>query len=254
MRSRACTTRYPARRCASSRSLGRAGLDSVRAFARREIDSGRPLDSLVNNAGVMATAKRMSTIDGFELQFGTNVLGHLALPALLLPTLDAAAIRDERPRIVTVASIAHKSGRIGFEDLQSQHGYWPMVAYRQSKLAILMIAFELARRLHAMGSRVMSVAAYPGVASTNLFRGEHFVAGPLAQIFLNGFIGSFLNSDADGALPTLYAATAPAVADGGYYGPLGVLDMQERPWARRRSRPRRATRRTHGGSGRHARR
>jgi NAD(P)-dependent dehydrogenase (short-subunit alcohol dehydrogenase family) len=138
--------------------LARAGLDSVRAFARREIDSGRPLDSLVNNAGVMAPAKRISTIDGFELQFGTNVLGHFALTALLLPTLDAAAIRDERPRIVTVASIAHKSGRIGFEDLQSQHGYRPIVEYRQSKLAILMIAFELARGLHAMGSRVMSVA------------------------------------------------------------------------------------------------
>jgi NAD(P)-dependent dehydrogenase (short-subunit alcohol dehydrogenase family) len=206
--------------------LDLASLASVRAFAAHQLDAG-PLDILVNNAGVLAPATRMTTVDGFELQFGTNVLGHFALTALLMPALEQAARNDAaRPRVVTIASIAHKTGRLDFDDLQAGRHYRPMVAYRQSKLADLMFALELNRRLRAAKSRVMSVAAHPGVANTNLFRADHFAGGRMAQSFLNGFIGTFLNSDFDGALPTLYAATSNDVVDGGYYGPGGIFEAR----------------------------
>jgi NAD(P)-dependent dehydrogenase (short-subunit alcohol dehydrogenase family) len=208
-------------------SLDLANLTSVRAFAERELAQERPLDLLINNAGVMAPRMRIASADGFELQFGTNVIGHFALTGLLMPALERAAQASrERPRVVTIASIAHKSGRIDFDDLQSTRRYHPMIAYRQSKLANLMLAFELDRRLRARGSRVMSVAAHPGVANTNLFRGERFAVGRVGQDIISGFIGLFLNSEFDGALPTLFAATSPAAADGGYYGPLGLFESR----------------------------
>jgi NAD(P)-dependent dehydrogenase (short-subunit alcohol dehydrogenase family) len=207
--------------------LDLASLASVRAFAERELALRRPLDLLINNAGVMAPPRRLETKDGFELQFGTNVLGHFALTALLLPALERAANESkERPRVVTIASIAHKTGRLDFDDLQATRRYGPMVSYRQSKLANLVFAFELDRRLRAAGSRVMSVAAHPGVANTNLFRGASSAASRAARALVGEVIGVFFNSDAAGALPTLYAATAPDVVDGGYYGPLGLLEAR----------------------------
>jgi len=207
--------------------LNLASLASVREFAARQIASGRPLDILVNNAGVMAPPQRAETVDGFEVQFGTNVLGHFALTILLLPLLDqAATLSAARPRVVTIASIAHKTGRLDFDDLQSTRHYGPMVAYRQSKLADLMFAFELDRRLRAAGSRVMSVAAHPGVANTNLFRDDRSALSRAARGLAGAFIGAFLNSDFDGALPTLYAATSPDAVDGGYYGPLGLFEAR----------------------------
>ena len=205
--------------------LDLASLASVRAFCELELAQRRPLDILINNAGVMAPRRRLETADGFELPFGTNVLGHFALTALLLPLLDMAAeISAERPRVITIASIAHKTGRLDFDDLQATHRYGPMIAYRQSKLANLMFAFELARRLLAARSHVMSVAAHPGVANTNLFRADHFPAR--VQSALGVAIDMLLNSDQAGALPTLYAATATKVVDGGYYGPLGLFEMR----------------------------
>ncbi|WP_233859361.1 oxidoreductase [Paraburkholderia sp. HD33-4] len=207
--------------------LDLASLASVRAFCERELAQGRPLDILINNAGVMAPRRRLETVDGFELQFGTNVLGHFALTCLLLPGLEmAAAASAERPRVVTLASIAHKTGRLDFDDLQATRRYGPMIAYRQSKLANLMLAFELNRRLRAARSRVLSVAAHPGVASTNLFRAEHFSASPLLRSALGGLIDTLFNSDRAGALATLYAATAADVVDGGYYGPLGLFETR----------------------------
>jgi len=207
--------------------LDLASLASVRAFCELELAQRRPLDILINNAGVMAPRRRLETADGFELQFGTNVLGHFALTALLLPLLDMAAeVSAERPRVVTIASIAHKTGRLDFDDLQATHRYGPMIAYRQSKLANLMFAFELARRLRAARSRVMSVAAHPGVANTNLFRADHFPASRVVQSALGVAIDMLLNSDQAGALPTLYAATATDVVDGGYYGPLGLFETR----------------------------
>jgi NAD(P)-dependent dehydrogenase (short-subunit alcohol dehydrogenase family) len=208
--------------------LDLASLSSVRAFAQQELAQHRPLHILINNAGVMAPPKRLQTADGFELQFGTNVFGHFALTALLMPALEqAAAASPDRPRIVTLASIAHKRGQLNFDDLQSTKTYSPMKAYQQSKLADLIFAFELDRRLRAANSRIMSIAAHPGVASTNLFQvGDH---GPLEKTLRNLFghvIGIVLNTDSEGALPTLYAATAPGAEDGGYYGPQGFQEMR----------------------------
>lgn len=216
--------------------LDLASLTSVRAFARREMERDVGLDLLINNAGVFAPAKRMETKDGFELQFGTNVLGHFALMGLLMPALERAALErvgkervagGEGPRIVMIASIAHKRGAINFKDLQSRAAYSPMRAYQQSKLADLMLSFELDRRLRARGSRILSVAAHPGVANTNLFQVGDFGAAERAVRGAFGHaIGLLLNSDAEGALPTLFAATAPDVQSGGYYGPQGFQEMR----------------------------
>ncbi|APA89316.1 SDR family oxidoreductase [Paraburkholderia sprentiae WSM5005] len=210
--------------------LDLASFASVRSFARKELAEQCRLDILVNNAGVMAPPKRLETADGFELQFGTNMLGHYALTALLMPALElAAAESPDRPRIVTIASIAHKRGRIDFDDLQSEKRYSPMQSYRQSKLANLMFAFELDRRLRAANSRVMSVAAHPGVANTNLFRsGDRSALSRAARSLAGRVIGVALNSESAGALPTLYAATSPDVDDGGYYGPQGFLEARGR--------------------------
>jgi NAD(P)-dependent dehydrogenase (short-subunit alcohol dehydrogenase family) len=211
--------------------LDLASLTSIRHFAAVELAQHRPLHLLINNAGVMAPPRRMETVDGFELQFGTNVLGHFVLTALLIPALQQAAASfvdgATRPRVVTIASIAHKRGRIKFDDLQSTRNYSPMGAYRQSKLANLLIAFELDRRLRAANSRIMSVAAHPGVANTNLFQsGEYSAAEKGFRVFLGHAIGIALNTDTEGALPTLYASTAPEVKDGGYYGPQGFQEMR----------------------------
>jgi NAD(P)-dependent dehydrogenase (short-subunit alcohol dehydrogenase family) len=205
-----------------------ASLASVRSFAEDELAKRRPLHILINNAGVMAPPKRLQTIDGFELQFGTNVLGHFALTALLMPGLQLAAAESaDRPRIVTIASIAHKRGQLNFDDLQSTKSYVPMRAYQQSKLADLMFAFELDRRLRATNSRVMSMAAHPGVANTNLFQvGNYSPVEKAIRNLMGHAIGIVLNTDAEGALPTLYAATAPAAQDGGYYGPQGFQEMR----------------------------
>lgn len=211
--------------------LDLASLESVRAFAAAELARGVPLDLLINNAGVMSPKQRLETADGFELQFGVNVLGHFALTALLLPALlRAAAVQGQRPRVVTLSSIAHKQGQLNCEDLQSTKSYSPMGAYRQSKLADLMFAFELDRRLRAAGPPapgVMSVAAHPGVANTNLFQVGEF--SPVERLVRRGFgvaIGGLLNSGAQGAAPTLFAATAPDAVSGGYYGPQGFLETR----------------------------
>jgi NAD(P)-dependent dehydrogenase (short-subunit alcohol dehydrogenase family) len=211
--------------------LDLASLDSVREVAAAEVASGLPLDLLINNAGVMAPKKRQETADGFELQFGTNVLGHFVLTALLLPALERATAQSpQRPRVVTVASIAHKSGRLNFDDLQSEKSYNPMGAYQQTKLADLMLAFELDRRLRAASppaSSVMSVAAHPGVARTNIFlAGEFPAVERLMRRAVGVAIGTVLNSDAEGAAPTLFAATAPGASSGGYYGPQGFKEMR----------------------------
>jgi NAD(P)-dependent dehydrogenase (short-subunit alcohol dehydrogenase family) len=211
--------------------LDLASLESVCAFGAAELALGEPLDLLINNAGVMAPKRRLQTRDGFEIQFGTNVLGHFVLTALLLLALVRAAVNHpQRPRVVMLSSIAHKQGRLNFDDLQSAKNYGPMVAYRQSKLADLMLAFELGRRLRAAEppiTGVMSVAAHPGVANTNLFQvGEHTAVERVVRRGLGVAIGALLNSEAQGAVPTLFAATSPDVVDGGYYGPQGLLEMR----------------------------
>jgi NAD(P)-dependent dehydrogenase (short-subunit alcohol dehydrogenase family) len=208
--------------------LDLASLSSIRQFAEQELAQQRPLHTLINNAGVMAPPKRLETSDGFELQFGTNVLGHFALTALLIPALQlAASTSPDRPRVVTIASVAHKKGQLDFGDLQSTKNYSPMRSYRQSKLADLVFAFALDQRLRAAKSRVMSVAAHPGVANTNLFRsGNRSAAERAVRNLVSQFIGIALNTDRSGALPTLYSATSPDVEDGGYYGPQGFLETR----------------------------
>ncbi|PMS33230.1 NAD(P)-dependent dehydrogenase (short-subunit alcohol dehydrogenase family) [Trinickia symbiotica] len=205
-----------------------ASLASVREFTRTQLARQRPIHILINNAGVMAPPRRRETVDGFELQFGTNVLGHFLLTELLMPALEqAAGDSAERPRILTIASIAHKRGRLDFDDLQSTRSYSPMRAYQQSKLADLMLAFELDRRLRAKGSRVMSVAAHPGVAETNLFRnGDYNAVERALRVLVGKVIAAALNSGYAGALPTLYAATSPDVREGGYYGPQGLFEAR----------------------------
>ncbi|MDP9050898.1 MAG: oxidoreductase [Acidobacteriota bacterium] len=211
--------------------LDLASLASIRAFAEAEVASNVQLDLLINNAGVYAPKRRMETSDGFELQFGTNVLGHFALTALLYPALVLTVQSpSEKPRVVTIASIAHKRAKLNFDDLQSEKSYSPTGSYGQSKLANLMFSFELARRLRDAGppaKGIMSVAAHPGVAKTNLFVAGKF--DPLERMMRRGAgfaIQMLLNSEAQGALPTLFAATSPQVVDGGYYGPQGLLEMR----------------------------
>ena len=204
--------------------LDLASQASIRQVAATLLDQGLPLDILINNAGVMAPPRRVETTDGFELQFGTNVLGHFALTSLLFPLIQKAA---GTPRVVMLASIAHKSGKLHFDDLQATRGYKPMGSYQQSKLADLMLAFELDRRLRATGSPILSVAAHPGVANTNLFHNGDFSAAQRAgRRFVGSLFDAFLNSEPSGALPTLYAATAAEAKSGAYYGPQGFLEMR----------------------------
>ena len=200
-----------------------ASLGSINAFADRLIAQGRGIDILVNNAAVMATPKRSITADGFELQLGTNYLGHFALTARLLPLLR----RSGQARVVSVSSGAHKMGkkRIDFDDLQSERKYSPFDAYCQSKLAMLMFAFELQRRSDANGWGLLSNAAHPGYARTDLIANGPGTDSILAR--LAKFMGLFLSqSAADGALPILYAATDPDARPAGYYGPKNMFEMK----------------------------
>ena len=202
-----------------------ARLSDVAAFADRMLAEGRPIDILINNAGVMALAKLQTTPDGHEMQFGTNYLSHFALTARLMPLLTPA-----QARVVQLASIAHKAGRIRLEDLNYQQGYraWPV--YQQSKLAMLMFAIELQRRSDANGWGLTSVAAHPGYAHTDLIaNGPGQGAGALYRGVISVFERLFGHSPADGALPTLMAATLPDVTPGGYYGPQGWQDLKGPP-------------------------
>jgi NAD(P)-dependent dehydrogenase (short-subunit alcohol dehydrogenase family) len=207
--------------------LDLGSLASVHDFAERELEQRRPLHVLINNAGVMAPPTRLQTTDGFELQFGTNVLGHFALTSLLFPALQqAAAESSEPPRIITIASIAHKRGQLNFDDLQYTQNYSPMKTYQQSKLANLMLALEMDRRLRAAHSPILSIAAHPGVANTNLFQtGQRSAIESAVRKGIGHLIGAFLNTGPEGALPTLYAATASEATGGSYYGPQGFQEM-----------------------------
>jgi NAD(P)-dependent dehydrogenase (short-subunit alcohol dehydrogenase family) len=199
--------------------LDLASLDSVRRFAGEL--SGRRVDVLVNNAGVMMTPRR-STVDGFELQLGTNHLGHFALTGLLLDELQ----KSDAARIVTLSSNEHKGGRIDFDDLQLERVYSPRGAYQRSKLANAVFAIELDRRLRNARSPAISVFAHPGYAATNLqSSGPTGVAKALMAIS-NRLVAQRAER---GALPALYAASAPSVQGGDYYGPDGPAEMRGFP-------------------------
>lgn len=192
-----------------------ASLASIEALAKRLKETRHHIDVLINNAGVMTPPTRETTKDGFELQFGTNYLGHFALTGHLLPLL----MQAQDPRVVTLSSIAVKSASaaINFDDLQAERHYKPMPVYTQSKLACLMFAFELQRRSEEAGWGITSIAAHPGVSRTDLLHnapGRHS-----AQGLLRTFLWFLFQPVAQGALPTLFAATSPKAKGGGYYGP-----------------------------------
>jgi len=206
-------------------ALDLASLASIRAFADAVSTRHKRLDLLCNNAGVMAIPRRR-TADGFEMQLGTNHLGHFALTGLLLPLL----LATPKSRVVSVSSAAHRPGKIHWDDLQLERSYGKWRAYAQSKLANLLFAYELDRRLRKAAASVISVAAHPGYAATNLQAVGARMEG--ARVFEKVFeLGNqlFAQSAAMGALPTLYAATAPLVQGGDYFGPDGLSEMWGHP-------------------------
>lgn len=198
--------------------LDLSSLDSIRAFATKLTDEDPRLDLLVNNAGIMMTPPQ-KTADGFELQFGTNHLGHFALTGLLLEALTAG--RD--PRVVTVSSIEHKPGHVHFDDLQLEHGYGPRKAYQQSKMANAVFGLELDRRLRKAGSPVKSLLAHPGYSNTNLQSTGPTGVAKLAMWFGNRVLAQGADK---GALPQLHAATAPEVESGQFFGPNGFQEFR----------------------------
>src|SRR3954454_4780092 len=206
-------------------SLDLASLGSIRAFAGRVSAAYDGVDVLVNNAGVMAIP-RATTADGFEMQLGTNHLGHFALTGLLLPAL----LKRPGSRVVTVSSAAHKVGRINFDDLLGHKSYLSWRAYAQSKLANLLFAYELQRRLAASGATTISVAAHPGYASTNLQAvGPQQSGNKVMGLLMNLGNLAFGQSADDGALPQLYAATAADVEGGCFYGPSRLMESRGAP-------------------------
>jgi NAD(P)-dependent dehydrogenase (short-subunit alcohol dehydrogenase family) len=205
------------------RVLDVADLDSVRRFATEFLSAGKGLDLLLNNAGVMAIPERRTTPQGFEMQFGTNHLGHFALTGLLLPAL----LRQPNSRVVTVASIAHKGGKLNFDDLNAERGYDPRGAYQQSKLANVVFGLELDRRLRSRSATTASVIAHPGVAVTNIV--SNGMGTGLKGRIVNTLLPFVAQSDDRGSWPLLYAATSPDARGGGYYGPDGIAEVKGAP-------------------------
>ncbi|HEX9529173.1 MAG TPA: oxidoreductase [Streptosporangiaceae bacterium] len=203
------------------RALDLADLDSVRDFAAAMLADGIAVDVLVNNAGVMFPARRL-TPQGFESQFATNHLGHFALTGLLFDTIR----HGQDPRVVTVSSGEHKGGSIHFDDLTGERSYSPRAFYQQSKLANVLFGRELDRRVRAAGIEVRSVLAHPGYAATNLQS-----SGPtgLGRQLMKVTNRVFAQSAEMGALPQLYAAVDPAAQSGRYYGPGGFMELRGYP-------------------------
>jgi NAD(P)-dependent dehydrogenase (short-subunit alcohol dehydrogenase family) len=207
------------------RRLDLADLGSVGAFATEFAGGHDGLDTLVNNAGVMAIPRR-ETADGFEMQFGTNHLGHFALTGLLLDCLLA------RPgaRVINVSSMVAKMGRIRFDDLQGARRYGKWSAYAQAKLANQLFTLELDRRVSRRSLDLLSVAAHPGYAATNLQTvGPRMSESGLMERLSDLANSVFAQTAAAGALPSLYAATSPDVRGGRFYGPDGLFGMHGHP-------------------------
>ncbi|MGD0118537.1 MAG: oxidoreductase [Candidatus Binatus sp.] len=205
--------------------LDLANLASVRGFSEAFHLEHPALHVLVNNAGVMAIPYRQ-TADGFEMQFGTNHLGHFALTGLLLDRL----VASEGARVVNVSSGAHRFGSIHFDDLQWKQNYRKWRAYGQSKLANLLFTFELQRRADAAGKKLLSVACHPGYAATNLQAvGPKMSGSSIAEYLMDLGNRAFAQSAAMGALPTEYAAVASDVHGGEYIGPDGVGEFWGHP-------------------------
>jgi NAD(P)-dependent dehydrogenase (short-subunit alcohol dehydrogenase family) len=208
------------------KNLDLSSLASVAALGEELNAEGRPIDILINNAGVMTPPERDTTSDGFELQFGSNHLGHFALTGHLLPLLRAA----DAPRVTSLSSVASRPGRIHFDDLQFEKGYRAMDAYCQSKLATLMFAREFDRRSREAGWGITSNAAHPGFTKTNLqISGPSYGRSKPSTMerfykFSWRFMPFVWQEVDDGILPALYAATVPEAKGGVYYGPRGLIE------------------------------
>ena len=209
-----------------------ASLASVERFADERLRDDRPIDLLIDNAGIMAVPRRTLSPDGFELQFATNYLGHFALTGRLLPLLRQGG----GARVVALSSLAARMGPIDFANLQGERSYGAWRAYGQSKLADLMFALELDRRSRRGGWGITAVAAHPGLSRTNLGDNgpDHAGTGPVRQL-LGALTGQLMRLPgvsqpaAQGALPTLFAATNPAAIGGGFYGPDGFMELTGGP-------------------------
>ena len=206
-------------------ALDLSDLKSVRAFVTEFLGKYDHLDILINNAGVMALPKR-KTADGFEMQFGTNHLGHFALTGQLLPILKKTA----NARVITVSSGVHVSGEIHFDDLQWEKTYDRWGAYAQSKLANLLFAYELQRKLDQAGIKLISAACHPGYAATNLQAAGPQMEGSIVSLWMMKISNALIAQKQDmGALPTLFAATAPNVNGCDYIGPTSLGGMRGYP-------------------------
>ena len=204
------------------RRVDLADLESVAAFADGIAADGRPIDLLINNAGVMAPPTRMTTVDGFELQFGSNFLGPFALTIRLLPLVLAAP----SPRVVTMSSGTANYGRIRFDDLQWERRYSATFSYAQSKLADLMVALHLAAIAAQRRWKLMSTAAHPGFTRTNLQTAGASLGGDKPKrTLLNSFDILPSQEVEQGTEPLLYAATSLDAINGGYYGPGGRFGL-----------------------------
>ena len=207
------------------RQVDLASLESVAAFGEEMMAEGRPVDILINNAVVMTPPERESTADGFELQFGSNHLGHFALTGHLVPLLCAA----ESARVIIVSSLAAGQRSIRFDDVNAESGYKPMYSYGVAKLAQLMFAVELDRRSGELGWGVMSNAAHPGLTKTNLLSGSSYasqkptLAARVSRLSWRLLPFMWLDVD-EGIKPTLYAAASPEARGGAYYGPRGFYE------------------------------
>ncbi|MCA9645426.1 MAG: SDR family NAD(P)-dependent oxidoreductase [Polyangiaceae bacterium] len=206
--------------------LDLASLASIERFAG---EVSGPLDLLINNAGVMAIPRR-ETEDGFEMQIGTNHLGHFALTGRLLPRILEAAAAGKRPRVVTVSSQAHRIGILNLDDIHGARSYDKWAAYGQSKLANLLFMQELAKRFEAHAVSALSVACHPGYASTNLQAvGPNMEGSTLFKRLTDVGNVLFAQSAASGALPTLYAACGDDIENGDYAGPRGPAEFWGKP-------------------------
>jgi NAD(P)-dependent dehydrogenase (short-subunit alcohol dehydrogenase family) len=199
-----------------------ASLSSIQTFASWLSKEHERVDILVNNAGVMTPPERRQTADGFELQLGTNYLGHFALTGRLLPLLQKA-----RARVVSLGSVAARDGAINIDDLQAERGYKPMTVYSQSKLACVMFALELSRRSAAGGWGITSLAAHPGISRTDLL--PNGAGKSSLQAMARRYLWFLFQPASQGALPTLFAATDPSAKDGAYYGPDGIGELRGAP-------------------------
>jgi NAD(P)-dependent dehydrogenase (short-subunit alcohol dehydrogenase family) len=213
-------------------------LASIEEFSQRTARRFPAIDLLVNNAGIAGVGRRLVTHEGFEAIFASNYLGHFALTARLLPLLLRDSGHSRPPsRVVHLSSVAHRIGRIDFQNLQGERHYHPSRAYTQSKLAMLLFALELDRRARAAGLPLISIAAHPGAAKTHIFDNGSGWTDRTSWIDrgVETFVKLFGQSAEAGAAPVLCAAMSPAVQSGGFYGPGGSFELRGRPAAARLS-------------------